>query len=387
MTAVVGSVNFLVITNPKTMQKPSRPKVIKDPKKAPRGAKKVEAFDSAVEELFFIENPGLKKGMPETPAKLSAYLTSHKVKPVWLYYTWNNTLVKTVPENIYFKLRTSRNRNIILDEEQQKYRSCKVGIAGLSVGSGILSNLVVSGGPKDLKIADFDVLEITNLNRIRGTLLDVGDNKAWIAARQVWELDPYAKLEIWDKGISNKNIEKFILKPKLDVFVDSMDSLDLKIRARYICRQNRIPVLMGTDLGDGFMVDVERYDLDPATPIFNGLIPELKPEDLEKMDYRAWLQLATQIVGTDNLPESMLRSLVEIGRTIPSVPQLGPAALMTGAAVSFAVRRISCGQDLPSGRYAGGLESALIPHYNETSNQQALAEKREKFKQAFGKPR
>lgn len=342
----------------------------------------INAFDVAVKELFFLENPNLKKDSPGVDSTLGDFFKSCKIDPVWIYYQPEKVIVKTVPEEFYFKLRTSRNRNIITAEEQKKFRDIKIGVAGLSVGSAIISALVQSGGPKFMKIADFDEVEVTNLNRIHASLHDVGRNKTDVAARKIWELDPYAHLELFRLGINKDNLDKFLLKPKIDIFIDEMDSIDLKILARFVCKNNQIPVLMATDNGDSIILDVERFDLEPERKIFHGLIDV--GEELGKLDYKTWLKLAAQIVGPQYLTEKMQQSVLQIGKTISSVPQLGPTANMAGAAMAYCVRAIANNQVLQSGRYVFGLEESFIPGYNEPRQIQKRKEQTDEFIKSFG---
>src|SRR3972149_11320967 len=162
-----------------------KPRIINSKEDIPATKKIIDAFTSGVGELFFVENPRLKKNMPEALGALGEFLKNHGISDVWIYYPWLDTAVRCLPEDLYFKLRTARNRNIITDEEQKNYRNAKVGVVGLSVGSAIVSALVMSGGPKVLKIADFDEVEISNLNRIKAKLTDVGVNKTTVLAREV----------------------------------------------------------------------------------------------------------------------------------------------------------------------------------------------------------
>ena len=60
-----------------------------------------------------------------------------------------------------------------------------------------------------MKLADNDILSLSNLNRFRAGLPDLGVNKAVLTARQIYEINPFAKLEVFDKGISPENIENF----------------------------------------------------------------------------------------------------------------------------------------------------------------------------------
>lgn len=350
----------------------------------PAGSKIVDAFEGAIEELFFIDHPQFKKQMPEAGVELAAFKKNHGVSPIWIYYPYYNVVVKTVPEDIYFKLRTARNKHIITAAEQEKYRVATVGIAGLSVGSSILTALTISGGPKTVKIADFDTVEITNLNRIRAKLVDVGLNKTHIAARETWDVDPFANVILADNGVNKDNIQDFIIgNPRLDIFIDEMDSIDAKIMARLICKENKIPVLMATDNGDSIILDVERYDLEPDRAIFHGRIGDMKAEDVAHLDFKAWLPLAAKIVGLELHTESMENSLLELGKTIASVPQLGTTATLAGSAMAFAVRRITNGEPLDSGKYVFGLEEHLVPGYMTEESKAARKQKTQEFLDKF----
>lgn len=338
----------------------NKPQIFKSKEEAPKEAKLVDAYKSSLEELFFINNPNLKNNTPGVREAMEKYLRENNFPDIWIYYPWHKLLIRTVDEETYFKMRTARNRNVITKEEQQEYRNIKVGIAGLSVGSAVLSALVMSGGPRVMKIADFDTVEISNLNRIKAKLKDIGSNKTHIAAREVWDLDPFADLHLWDSGINENNLKDFIAgEPVLDIFIDEMDNLALKIISRLICRDLKVPVIMATDNGDNVILDVERFDLEPNRPIFHGLIEDMKPEELKNLDFQKWLSLATKIVGPEYLTERMKQSLSEIGKTIPSVPQLGTTASIAGSAAAYAIRKIANKQLMPSGRYIIDFESRL----------------------------
>lgn len=364
----------------------AKPIIYTDIKDVPDGTQSVDAYDIALEELFFLEHPHLKSGMPGAQAAdVKAYIEQTSILPIWIYYPWRNTVVKTVPEDVYFRLRTARNRLLLTEEQQKNFRNLKVGVAGLSVGSAIFSALVLGGGPRQIKIADFDVLEITNLNRIEGTLLDIGKEKSQVAAERAWELDPFADLQTWPAGLNKDNAADFLAKDfPIDVLVEEMDSIDMKIRMRLLCKEQGIPVIMATDNGDTVLLDIERFDQEPNREIFHGLVDHMDMEDLENIDFKKWLQLATRIVDPTYLPENMQQSLLQIGKTIPSVPQLGAIARMAGAAVSLALRRIANGETMPSGRYVINLEEVLVPEYSSAESVASRKQATESFMEQFG---
>ena len=335
--------------------------ITKSKKDLPKDISLKDTVPGAIEELVAIRAPHIKSLSPKERA---AYIKEHvgeyeNIETVYVYYPWRKLAIRTVGESIYTELRTARNKNIITQEEQEQYRALRVGIGGLSVGLNVLNALVFSGGPKFLKIADYDTVEITNLNRLRASLADIGVNKTTVAAQYVWELDPFAEIEIWDRGISTKDLLKFIRKPKLDVFIDEMDSLEIKLQARIICREHSIPVVMATDNGDNIILDVERFDQDNTRPILHGLVEGIDPASIANLPYAKWVEIATRIVDPKNLTPRMRESLSEIGKSIAAVPQLGTTATIAGASVAYAVRQIATGADMPSGRYILDLDASF----------------------------
>ena len=59
---------------------------------------------------------------------------------------------------------------------------------GLSVGHAIAATLAVQGSAATAS-ADFDDLELSNLNRVPAAVFDIGVNKATAAARRIAEID------------------------------------------------------------------------------------------------------------------------------------------------------------------------------------------------------
>src|SRR5262249_27646093 len=109
----------------------------------------------------------------------------------WVYYPWSGRLVHVLPPAEFRTLRSDRNRYKIAAEEQERLRSFRVGVAGLSVGLSVALTTALEGVGGSCRLADFDTLGLSNLNRLRAGAADLGVNKAVLAARQMYELDPY----------------------------------------------------------------------------------------------------------------------------------------------------------------------------------------------------
>jgi hypothetical protein len=145
-----------------------------------------------------------------------------------------------------------------------------------------------------------------------------------------------------------------------------------------------LAVVMAADNGDNGVVDVERYDLDPQPEFFHGRMGEVNYEMLSKLDKFGIGKMITKHVGPENVTERMQQSLLEMGKTIVSWPQLGGAAMINGAAVAYCVRKILNGQELEPNRSLISLDEKLIPSYASPEATAKRATIADSFKKIFG---
>jgi len=267
---------------------------------------------------------------------------------VWVYYPWSNKLVHIVDEDEYIRLRTNRNKNKITEKEQKTLFNKKVGVVGLSVGQSVAITMAMERSFGELRIADFDVLELTNYNRIRTGVHNIEISKCIAVAREIAEIDPFLKVVCYPEGINEENMNDFLFKNgELDVLIDECDSLDIKIKLRDKAKELKIPVLM--DTSDRGMLDIERFDLNPLRPLFHGLVGtgEIK-KPITKEEF---FQMAMKIIGEDTMSKRMKDSIGEVGKTITTWPQLAASVILGGGVTAEAYRKIALGEDVPSGRY------------------------------------
>jgi predicted ThiF/HesA family dinucleotide-utilizing enzyme len=338
-------------------------------------------------ELFGVTNPS-KVYTPTFKQQFNDYYEAfQKKEPLWqqgnwVYFPWNSTIVHILPEQDFWAVRTARNKNLINPAEQEKFYNATVGIGGLSVGSSVAFALVLQGGAKHIKLADMDRLALSNTNRILMGVDNLGVLKVEMAARRIYEINPYATVEIFPEGLTKDSIERFF--DGLHIVIDELDNLAVKYLIREQAKKHKIAVVMAADNGDNAVVDIERYDLDPNIPFFHGRMGDVSYEMLAGLDKFGIGKMITKHVGPENVTERMQQSLLEMGKTIVSWPQLGGAALINGAAVAYCVRKILNGQELESNRSLISLDEKLIPSWNTPVEQQKRQTIADSFKKIFG---
>jgi molybdopterin/thiamine biosynthesis adenylyltransferase len=273
----------------------------------------------------------------------------------WAYYPWRRAVVAVLGPRAFRAVRLDRNRNLITAEEQARLGTLRIGVAGLSVGHLIAHTLAAQGMCGELRLADFDRIALSNLNRVPATVLDLGLNKAELAARRIAELDPYLPVRVMDVGLTADTVDEFL--DGLDLVVEECDSLDMKASLRERARARRIPVLMATS--DRGLVDVERFDLEPQRPILHGLLGDLDFARLSDLSSREMVPHMLRFLEADELSPRALASAVEIDQTLSTWPQVSGEVVLGATAIAEAVRRFGLGKDLRSGRTRIDVGSAL----------------------------
>lgn len=266
--------------------------------------------------------------------------------PRWAYFPWRRTLAGVLGPRAYRLLRLDRNRNLIAPDELDVLARLRVGVVGLSVGHAIAHTVATQGLCGELRLADFDEIDLSNLNRVPATVLDVGVNKAVVCARRLAELDPYLPVMVEPAGLTAETVDRFL--DGVDVLVEECDSLDAKVLVRTAARARGIPVLMATSSGG--LLDVERFDAEPGRPVLHGLLGDIDAEQLAGLSTKDKVPRVLRVIDAATLPSRMAASLLEVGTTLTTWPQLASEVAVGAASVAEAVRRIGLGEPLPSGR-------------------------------------
>jgi molybdopterin/thiamine biosynthesis adenylyltransferase len=273
----------------------------------------------------------------------------------WVYYPWRRAVVRLLAPRSFSTLRLDRNRNKLTRAEQARQRTLRIGVVGLSAGHTIAHVIAMEGLAGEIRLADFDTVELSNLNRIPASVLDLGINKAIVAARRIAEIDPYLRVIVEPTGVRPDNLGEFL--DGLDLVIEECDSLDMKFLVREAARERQIPVIMETS--DRGVLDVERFDLEPDRPIFHGLLGDMDSSKLANLTTAQKGPYVIRLIGARQASSRGAASLLEVGQTITGWPQLGSEITLGAATVAAAVRRIGLAGELPSGRVRFDVEEIL----------------------------
>ncbi|WP_345951379.1 Rv1355c family protein [Mucilaginibacter sp. PAMB04274] len=319
-----------------------------------------DSIQTQLQELIKSRNPAAKIGPDDYKRLIEAHLAGRPLEDygLWVFYPWSRSLVHLVEEEEFIEVRTNRNQLKITQQEQQQLREKKIGIVGLSVGQSIALTLAMERTCGELRLADFDTAELSNLNRLRTGVHNMGLNKTVIAAREIAEIDPFLKVKLFHEGLHQGNIDAFFTGDgKLDLFIEVCDGLDIKIESRFKARELNIPVVMDTN--DRGMLDVERFDLEPDRPILHGLTEGLDPSNIKSLSNEDKIPYILKMVGAETISTRMKVSMMEVQQSINTWPQLASSVVLGGALTTDVCRRILLNEFHESGRYYVDLEELV----------------------------
>jgi len=320
-----------------------------------------DTIKDQIAELIKYRNPSLKFSNEALSQKVKEFTNGkpHEEYGVWVYYPWSNRLVHLLDEKEFIEIRTSRNQYKITPEERDVLQRKKIGVIGLSVGQSVAVTIAMERICGELRLADFDLLELTNLNRIRTGVHNLGIAKVYSVAREIAEIDPFLKVNCFPEGIHDGNMDAFFTEDgKLDLMIEESDGFDIKILSRYKARELGVPVLM--EASDRCMVDVERFDLEPSRSILHGLVDHLDIKTLKSLKTtEEKIPYMLDVLGIDTASPRLKASMLEIEQTINTWPQLASAVTMGGGITADVARRLLLDQFKSSGRYFIDVEELI----------------------------
>ncbi|MSP86391.1 MAG: molybdopterin-synthase adenylyltransferase MoeB [Methylotenera sp.] len=236
------------------------------------------------------------------------------------------------------------SRHILLPQISYEGQDKLVNSHALIVGAGGLGSPVAlylaASGVGALTICDFDVVDLTNLQRqIIHTTQSVGINKAVSAQQAIYEINPETTVQT----IQHKSTEDEFsaLVSQADVVIDCSDNFATRYTLNRLCVQLKKPLVSGAAIG--FEGQITVYDMrHDASPCYHCLFPDASATTGEDNEMRC----ATNgvfaplvgMIGTTQAAEA-LKLLMGVGDSLQG-------RLLLLDALSMEWRTIKLGKDI-----------------------------------------
>ena len=179
----------------------------------------------------------------------------------------------------------SRTELLIGKEGIEKLNKAKVAIFGIGgVGSFVVEGLV-RAGVENFILVDDDKICLTNLNRqIIATRKTVGQYKVEVAKERILEINPNAKVEIYQEFFMPESKE--IVDKTVDYIVDSIDTVTAKIEL--VVRADKLNIPIISSMGTGNKLDPTKFEVTDVyktsvCPLAKVMRKELRVRGIKKL--------------------------------------------------------------------------------------------------------
>jgi len=211
------------------------------------------------------------------------------------------------------------SRHILLPqiayEGQEKLSQCHVLIVGAGGLGSPVALYLAAGGVGKLTVCDFDVVELTNLQRqVIHTTASLGQNKAESARVMLEKINPEVSVYVVDKKSTEADFTA--LAAAADVVVDCSDNFATRYTLNRVCVQQRKPLVSGAAIG--FEGQITVFDMRHAgSPCYHCLFPDQASEgesELRCAEHGVFAPLVGMI-GTAQAAEAM-KLLLNLGKSL-----------------------------------------------------------------------
>lgn len=179
----------------------------------------------------------------------------------------------------------SRTELLIGKEAIEILNKSKVAIFGIGgVGTFVVEGLV-RAGVENFILVDNDKICLTNLNRqLIATYKTIGKYKVEIAKERILEINPKAKVEIYQEFFMPDSKE--ILDDTVNYIVDCVDTVTAKIEL--VLRANKLNIPIISSMGTGNKLDPTKFEIadiykTSVCPLARVMRKELKQRGIKKL--------------------------------------------------------------------------------------------------------
>lgn len=209
------------------------------------------------------------------------------------------------------------SRHILLPQIGYEGQEKLVNSHALILGAGGLGSpaalYLAAGGVGKLTICDFDVVDLTNLQRqIIHTTQSVGINKAVSAQQSIYEINPDVEVRTVCERSTEDSLQALVAEA--DVVLDCTDNFATRYALNRICVKLRKPLVSGAAINFEGQVTVFDMRADDS-PCYHCLFPEIGNEEGLRCAESGVFSPLVGIIGTTQAAEAM-KLLMSIGQSL-----------------------------------------------------------------------
>lgn len=178
-----------------------------------------------------------------------------------------------------------REIKLIGKDNLNKIQSKIVLLIGLGGVGGYSLETLIRAGIENIIIVDYDIIDITNLNRqILTTTKNISKLKTEVAKSRILDINPNCNITMINTKLTKDNIN-ILFNNKIDYIIDACDSIDVKkeLIIQSIKRKIKLITCCGTgnklDPTKFSITDIRKTSYDPIAKILRKFVIDNKIKD------------------------------------------------------------------------------------------------------------
>ena len=180
-----------------------------------------------------------------------------------------------------------RTELLIGSENLEKLKKSNVIVFGLGGVGGATVEALVRAGIGNLSIVDFDIIDITNLNRqLVATQSVVGKPKVEAARERILAIRSDINLTVYQEKFLKENSDLFFKDKTYDYIVDAIDLVTPKLDLIELATNLKIPIISSMGTGNKInpvMFEVADIKKTSVCPLAKVVRRELKKRRINKL--------------------------------------------------------------------------------------------------------
>lgn len=169
---------------------------------------------------------------------------------------------------------------IITEEDFKKISNLKVLLVGIGGVGGYTLETLVRMGVGHITIADYDVVEESNLNRqIIALKSNIGEFKVDVAKKRCLDINPNLDIQTIKEKLTKDNLFKLNIN-SYDYIIDACDTITVKVALIKEAISNNVKIISCMGTGNRFnptkleITDISKTYNDPLAKIVRKLLKE-----------------------------------------------------------------------------------------------------------------
>lgn len=196
-------------------------------------------------------------------------------------------------------------------EPFNRIQSKKVMVFGVGGVGGFVAEALVRAGIQSIALVDYDIVDITNINRqVIALHSTIGRKKVEVMAERIKDINPEADVKAYAERLSSDNMESFHLN-EYDYIVDAIDDVPAKLLLISQAEQQNIPII--SSMGTGNKFDPAQFRIDDIKKTNTCPLAKVIRKETAKMGIKHLKVLfSTEVPHREELPEYGNRSPASI---------------------------------------------------------------------------